>query len=41
MLLNAVKKIKNGEEVIEQVNYKLQRCKDKDLAEQFLSLSVI
>jgi len=40
VLLDIVKKIENREEVIEQVNHKLQRRKDEDLAGQFLSLSV-
>jgi len=32
MLLNTVKKIENGEEVMEQVKRELQRYKDEDLA---------
>jgi hypothetical protein len=39
MLSDVVKKIENGEEVMEQVKRKLQRCKDEDLAGQMLSLS--
>ena len=39
MLLDTVKKMENGEEVIEQVKYELQRHKDEDLAGQMSSLS--
>ena len=39
MLSDVVKKIENGEEVIEQVKRELQRRKDEDLARQMLSLS--
>jgi len=40
VLLDVVKKIENEEEVMEQVNRKLQRRKDEDLAGQFSSLSI-
>ena len=39
MLLDIVKKIKNREEAIEWVKYKLQCCKDEDLAGQMLFLN--
>lgn len=39
MLSDAVEKMENGEEAMEQVKRELQRRKDEDLAGQMLSLS--